>query len=410
MSDQGAWWARPGAPGPQVDLSPPKQRAGRHGRRRRIAPALVAGAAALALLLTGGAVAIHHVNKPFAAGALTGLVPAKDTSATAGKKPVPIPTPSATPAPVLTVDQVTSLVRPGAAIINSVLGYQNAEAAGTGMVLTPGGEILTNNHVIDGATRITVTIAGRIYDATVVGTQPASDIAVLQLEDASALATVPVGNSDELQVGQPVVGIGNAGGRGILSVVTGNITSTNRTITASDASGTSSERLTGMIEVQAPIKAGDSGGPLANRAGQVIGMDTAASAARPNDQTGATFGFAIPINRALTIAAKIQSDSSKGLQPDGRGYLGVQVRSVDAATNSGGAEVVIATASSPADKAGLQSGDIITTLDGQAVVSADSLTTSLQQTKPGQSVTLGWSDQFGVAHTADITLTIGPAD
>ena len=427
MSDQGDWWARLGNAAPQVGLRPPHRPGGRHhrrhrrdrrdpsGGRRRLLPGVIAATAALALLLTGGALAIKRVNQPFTAGALTGLLPAKDTSATAHQAPSPVPTPSATPAPVLTVNEVTGRVRPGTVMIKSVLGYQDAEAAGTGLVLTPGGVILTNNHVIDGATRITVTVAntGRQYSATVVGTQPSSDIAVLQLQNAGVLATVPVANSDQVRVGQPVVGIGNAGGRGVLSVVTGTVTSIDRTITASDASGASSERLTGMIEVQAPIRAGDSGGPLANRAGQVIGMDTAASATRQGDQTGPTFGFAIPINRALSIAAKIRSDSNgtpNGPQPGGRGFLGVEVRSVDAATNTGGAEIVMATADSPADRAGLQSGDIITTLDGQAVASANSLTASLQQTKPGQAVTLGWSDQYGAAHSAEITLGAGPAD
>ena len=423
MGDQGDWWARPSSPSarpglatrePAPWIAPPFDPAPR--RRSRIAPGLVAGATALTLALAGGGLAIDRQNHPFASGVLPGSpAGAKGTSAPSGGRLVPKLTPKATkPAePVLTVAQVASRVEPGVVIIQSELGYQNAEAAGTGMVLTPDGEVLTNNHVINGATKITVTVAAtqRRYVAGVVGTVPASDVAVLQLEGASGLATIPVGDSAGVTPGQAVVAIGNAGGRGTLAVVAGTVTSTNRTITASDASGSSSERLTGMIEVEAPIKAGDSGGPLSSRAGKVIGMDTAASASRNRGAGDPTFGFAIPINRALSIATKIRSgDRSGGTVIGGRGYLGVQVRTADAAAQASGAEIVLITPGSPAAAAGLESGDIVTTLNGSPVTSADSLTTSLRQSGSGQVVTVGWTDHFGQPHSAKVRLATGPAD
>ncbi len=420
MSDSGDWWAQASTPeAPDGEIEPGPQFAGRPAERQqpghrggRLLVGVAAGATALALTLAGATAAIDHQQRPFAAGALlSGTPPAADTSAATGGAKAK-PKPSAVPAPVLPVAQVVNRVEPGVVIIVSELGYQNAEAAGTGMVLTPSGEILTNNHVVNGATLITVIIPAtqRRYIARVVGTEPASDVAVLSLDGASGLTTVPLGNSDTVAAGQPVVAIGNAGGRGTLSVVTGSVTSTNRTITATDASGQSSERLTGMIEVEASIRAGDSGGPLSNRAGQVIGMDTAASAAHTTDPGGPTFGFAIPINRALAIAAKLHSADSGPGAVSGRGYLGIQVRTANSATNTGGAVVLLTTPGSPAASAGLRSGDLITELNDQPVVSADGLTASLQRSRPGQSVTVGWVDQSGQAHQARITLTNGPAD
>jgi S1-C subfamily serine protease len=383
--------------------------------RRRLLPGVLAGAVALAVSLAAGAAVVDHQSRPFSAAGVPGLIPpAADTSATSGgRKPATTPKPSTGPEPVLSVQGVQSVVEPGVVVINSQLGFQNAEAAGTGMVLSADGEVLTNNHVIDGATSISVTVVstGKHYVADVVGTAADKDVAVLQLEGASGLATVPIGDSDRVTAGQQVVALGNAGGAGTLSVVTGQVTATDRSITASDQSGQGSEQLTGMIEIEAPIQAGDSGGPLASRAGKVIGMDTAASASGRRSRGGPTSGFAIPINRALTIAAQIRNgDSSGGAAIGGRGYLGIQVQTSDPLTGSGGAQVVATTPGSPAAVAGLESGDVITSLNGQPVSSADDLTTRLGQTKPGQRVTVGWTDQSGDARSAQLRLTSGPAD
>src|SRR5579859_6260554 len=181
---------------------------------------------------------------------------------------------------VLSSSQIASRVDPGIVDVTSTLGYQDATAKGTGIVLTSTGEILTNNHVINGATAISVTDIGngKTYKATVVGYDESHDIAVLQLSGASGLTTATTGNSDTVGVGDSVVALGNAGGAGgTPAVATGAITALNQAITASDESSGSSEQLSGLIETDANIQSGDSGGPLVNSHGQIIGIDTAAS-------------------------------------------------------------------------------------------------------------------------------------
>src|SRR3984957_19817822 len=180
----------------------------------------------------------------------------------------------------LTTAQIASRVDPAIVDVTSTLGYQQATAKGTGMVLTSNGEILTNNHVINGATSISVTDIGngKTYKATVVGYDESQDIAVLQLSGASGLTTASTGNSSTVGVGDSVVALGNAGGvGGTPAVAPGSVTALNQAITATDEGSGSSEQLTGLIETNAGIQAGDSGGPLVNSHGQVIGIDTAAS-------------------------------------------------------------------------------------------------------------------------------------
>ncbi|MFB6722187.1 S1C family serine protease [Kribbella sp. NPDC056345] len=173
---------------------------------------------------------------------------------------------------------VASKVSPGLVNINTVLGLENAKAAGTGIVLTSDGVILTNHHVIEGATSITVTNVGngKTYVATVVGYDEDHDIAVLKLKDASGLETAKLGNSDNVKVGDQVVGIGNAGGKGgTPTYAAGKITALNQAITATDQNGQDPENLKNLLQTDANIQAGQSGGPLANANGEVIGVDTA---------------------------------------------------------------------------------------------------------------------------------------
>src|SRR5215475_12211614 len=182
-------------------------------------------------------------------------------------------------ATALTTSQIAAKVNPGLVDVVSTLGYQGAKAAGTGMVLTPNGEVLTNNHVIDGATSVKAVDVGngRTYAAKVVGYDKSHDVAVLQLQGASGLQTVSL-SSAAPQDGQKVVALGNAGGKGgAPSVVTGRITGIGQSITAADEGAANPERLTGMIGHNAPIQPGDSGGPLVNRSGEVVGMNTAGS-------------------------------------------------------------------------------------------------------------------------------------
>ena len=179
----------------------------------------------------------------------------------------------------LTTAQIATKVDPGLVDVVSTLGYQNGEAAGTGMVLTSTGEVLTNNHVIDGATSVKVRDVGngRTYSAKVVGYDKTHDVAVLQLVNASGLTTVSLSSSG-VQNGQKVVALGNALGKGgTPSVATGKVTATGRTITASDEDAGNAEQLHGLIQTNAGIQPGDSGGALVNTQGDIVGMNTAAS-------------------------------------------------------------------------------------------------------------------------------------
>ena len=333
----------------------------------------------------------------------------------------------------LNTQQIANAVNQGVVDVTTNLGYQNAAAAGTGMVLTSNGEILTNNHVIRGATTIKVTVVttGKSYTAKVVGTDPTDDVAVIQAQDASGLSTIPLGDSSTVKVGDAVVAIGNAGGSGgTPSVVTGSVTNLNQTITASDENGSNAEQLDGLIEVNAPIVAGDSGGPLANTSGKVIGMDTAASSTQASfsNSSQGSQGYAIPINDALAIAKKIESGQASSTIHIGLpGFLGVEVADNSSSSNSNGfggfgglgnsggnstsgAVVQGTTDNSPAADAGISAGDVITSLDGKTVDTAQSLTSQLVGKHKGDKVTIGWTDSSGQTHTATITLAEGPAD
>jgi S1-C subfamily serine protease len=348
----------------------------------------------------------------------TPVVPTDPTSPTAGGgSNAPSPgTASAAPQ----TSAITAAVDPGIVDINTVLGYQGGAGAGTGMILTPTGEILTNNHVVDGATSISVTLVstGRTYKASVVGTDPTEDIAVLQLTGASGLTTIPLGNSSTVAVGDAVVALGNAGGAGgTPAVVTGTVQAVNQTITASDPGGANAETLNGLIQTDAPIQPGDSGGPLVNSAGKVIGIDTAASSGR-RFSAGASVGFAIPINQALSIAQQIESGPASATIHLGLpGFIGVAIQPANqggfgngSSAATGGAVIAGVEPGSPAATIGLTAGDTITSINGQAVDSADTLSTLTRSHRPGERIKLGWTDQAGTSHTATVTLATGPAD
>jgi S1-C subfamily serine protease len=304
---------------------------------------------------------------------------------------------------------VTTRVEPGVVDVVSTLGLQSAQAAGTGMVMAATGEVLTNNHVVNGATSVQVTDVGndRSYSAVVVGTDAANDVAVLQLDGASRLATVPFGDSTSVFVGNTVVAIGNAGGvGGKPSTAPGSITALGQSITATDAGGLS-EQLSNMIETDAAIQPGDSGGPLVSGGGQVIGMDTAASNGYTM-QVGGEEGFAIPINTARSIAAQIEAGKASSTVHIGpAAFIGVSVQE----TSGGpGAEVAGVFEGSPAQKAGLGTGDVITTLNGQTVTSASDLSDALRAFHPGDTIELGWVGSSGQQRTTVIHLAVGPAD
>jgi len=297
-----------------------------------------------------------------------------------------------------TADQLVGVVD-----IVTVLGYENAEAAGTGMVLTSDGEILTNNHVVEGATSITVTVlsTGESYTATVVGTDPGDDVAVLQLSDASGLDTVQI-DQDDVAVGDAVTAVGNAGNETGTAAAAGTVTALDQSITATDESGSDAEQLTGLIEIAADVEAGDSGGPLYDAEGEVTGMDTAASS------TGGQ-AYAIPIATALSIAEQITSGVDDATIHQGYpGFLGISVQSTG--TGTGGATIAGVVADGPAEQAGLVAGDVITAIDGTTITSADDVSTVLAERDPGDEVTVTWTDSTGAAQTATVTLSTGPAD
>jgi S1-C subfamily serine protease len=304
---------------------------------------------------------------------------------------------------------VAAAVSPALVDINTSLGYRGAQAAGTGMVLTSNGEVLTNNHVIEGATTITATDVGngQTYKASVVGYDVSEDIAVLQLTGASGLKTVSIGDSSTVSVGQHVVGIGNAGGAGgTPSYAGGSVTALDQSITASDSSGGTSEQLTGLIATDAQIVAGDSGGPLANDSGQVIGIDTAASSSF-QFQRGSGGGFAIPINRAVAVAQQAEAGTaSDNLHVGPTAFLGVQVATDG--SDSNGAQIASAVPDGPADQAGLSSGDTITSVDGHSINSPADLTTLMLTEKPGASVTVEYVDTDGTQQSATVQLGSGP--
>lgn len=261
--------------------------------------------------------------------------------------------------------------------------------------------------MILGATSISVRVVttGKTYRATVVGTAPTRDVAVLQLTNASGLQITNLGDSAGVQVGDAVTGVGNAGGDGgTPSAARGAVVALNQALTASDANGQNAERLTGMIETNAPIKPGDSGGPLFDSANHVIGMDTAASAAG----RGTPAGFAIPIATAASVADQIEAgQASSTIHLGYPAFLGV---SIAANSASRGAQIQSALAGGPAQKAGIGAGDVITSLGGTPIQSGTALRAAITAHRPGQGVAVAWLDTTGQAHHATITLIAGPPD
>lgn len=327
-----------------------------------------------------------------------------------------------TSAAELSVPQVEAKLGPEVVDIVSTLDYGAGEAAGTGIVLTPSGEVLTNNHVVEGATGIKVTDVGngQTYTANVVGYDLTYDVAVLQLKGASGLKTATLGNSSTVAVGQSVVALGNAGGvGGTPTSVTGTVTALGQSITAYDDATGTSEQLKGLIETDAAIQPGDSGGPLVNMSGEVIGMDTAASSSYQFEapfgqgQASAAQGYAIPINQALAVANQVEAGhKSASVHVGASAFLGVELGSTSAFFGFGsppsGATIAGVISASPAAKAGLAAGDTITAVGGHAVTSTASLRSLLTQYYPGQKVSVSWVDSLGTPHSATVELASGP--
>jgi S1-C subfamily serine protease len=300
-------------------------------------------------------------------------------------------------------------VAPGIVNITTTVGYDGAEAAGTGEVLTSDGVVITNHHVIAGATSIKVAVAGTTttYVADVVGYDSTHDIAVIKLRNASGMTIAPIGDSSTVKVGDEVIGLGNAGGKGGKPIpADGSVTGLDKSITAMDSENGTSEDLTGLIETDAAIQPGDSGGALVSTEGKVVGIITAGSTSGGRT-TGATDGYAVPINQALKIAQDIRDGKASSTIHIGESaFLGIQVAGSGNSTN--GVRIAGTVAGSAAAKAGLKAGDRITSLDGQAVTTNASLRALIAPHHPGDTVRIGWVDSTGKTRSADITFGSGP--
>jgi S1-C subfamily serine protease len=393
----------------------------------------------------------HMIVAVLAAGVAVAIVIGFFRPASGGFQPRigAVPAPPASAAPVAGGQQdIAAKVSPGLVLINTALQYNGEAAAGTGMVINSDGLVLTNNHVIRGSTRITATVVatGKTYQAQVVGYDVTGDIALIQLQQASGLTTVPIGNSSAAKAGDAVVALGNAEGQGKITAVAGHITALNTTVTASDEAGsTNAETLHGMIQTNADIQPGDSGGPLASSAG-VIGMDTAGNAS--GDMQGPAAGFAIPINTALSVARQIAAGHASSVitigyppfigvfigsgsssdpqaqaqqQGQGGGAFGGSGRApscydsnTDLLVPSSIAPVASGTliegtiCGSPAAAAGMTGGAVITAVNGQAVGSPDDFAGIITRFHPGDTVSVTWVSPSGQRTTSSLHLTAGP--
>jgi S1-C subfamily serine protease len=427
----------PTMPMPPMPPRPPRRRV---GALSYLFVALAAGA-----LGAGSVVALYHPASSSSSAA------AQPSSSAVNPAPLPsgaIPQPSSGSPGVSGNEQaVVNKVAPGLVIINTTLQYNSEQAAATGMVINSDGLVLTNNHVIEDSTVITARTAnGHQYQAKVVGYDVTGDIALIQLQGASGLRTVPIGDSATLKTGDSVVALGNAQGQNAIVPVTGQVTALNQTITAGDQGGSiSQETLHNMIQTNANIVSGDSGGPLASAAGQVIGMDTAGNDGGFAVQQDSS-GYAIPIDNALAVARQIaqgQASSTVTIgyppfmgiyigqgsnsdpqaqaeqQNGGNGFGGngnqncytsdrnLAPPSTIANVNSG--TLILGTiCSGPAMAAGMTAGSVITAVNGQAIGSPDSLTGTVSKFRPGTTINVTWVSPSGKRSTSSIKLTAGP--
>lgn len=294
-------------------------------------------------------------------------------------------------------------VEPAVVRIDTAVDYQGVVGVGTGIVLDPGGQILTNFHVVQGADRITGTVGGRPYAGQLVGYDRGRDVALVQLIGAAGLPVAPIGDINVLAPGEPVVALGNAmGSDAPLTREVGTLTAFGRTVEAEDTLTGTTDELTGLFEFAAPVRAGDSGGPVVSGSGQVVGVTTAASVNFRMGPGGK--GFAIPINDAMgvvgQIRAGVRSDTVHIGPPT---LLGVGVRT--APRDVPGVLIHEVMSGGPASQAGLMPGDIITTLDGVSLDSTNMLTSVLDRHYPGEVLDLTWIDGAGQNRNGKAVLT-----
>lgn len=343
---------------------------------------------------------------------------------------------------------IVSKVSAGLVIINTSLQYRAEQAAGTGMVINSDGLVLTNNHVIENATSVSATVVatGKTYQAKVLGYDQTGDIAAIQLQGASGLRTIPVGDSSKVKTGDSVIAMGNAEGGSQIVPAAGAVVALHQNITANDENGIdTSEQLHDMIKTDADIISGDSGGALANSSAQVIGMNTAGNNAQFSQQQAT--GFAIPINTALSVVNKIvageasstisigyppfvgiflatsnssspQQQAQDQAQQGGGGGFGPEQSCYNSDANlpvpaniapvNSGVLIIGAICNSSAASAGITGGDVITAVNGQPVATANQLHTDIAKFHPGDTVSLTWVNLSGHHQTSNIRLTNAP--
>ncbi len=425
--DQAAWGGPP--PGEQGHWAGKDGSAPPRPPRRRLA--IAAALVGTALVAGGAGAGIALAADQPGAGSPSTVPTAENTPAASS------PAPGA-PGQGLNVPAIASRVEP--ATVDITATGPNGQDEGTGMVITRSGLVLTNNHVIVGSTKLFAQVngAGKKYPATVVGTSPTDDVALLQLHGGSAFSTVSIGNSSQVAVGAQVVAIGNALAlQGPETVTDGIIAATSRTINVGDPATGTTETLKGVFQTTAPINPGNSGGPLTNSAGQVIGMNTAAATGSATGTSASNVGFAIPIDHAMAIVNQIEAGKASPTVFIGpHAIMGVTVESVACAEGqvSGcyplgsnglfggpfgfstysaptqhGAVVAGVEPGSPAAGAGLAVGDVITAVDGRSVANLSDLSHQLTGKKVGQAVTVKWLNPGGSAHSARLQLEAGPA-
>ena len=403
QTDNGAGGATPPVhPVQPQDAQPPKKKKKFNGKRvARSAVALVlaaamgfAGGFVGAKFGGSGKVVIQQVAPSSTADSASG----SDSSITA----------ASSSGSSLTTEQVADLVSPSVVVITteqvvysqwSWYGQNQVESgAGSGVIISSDGYILTCAHVVDGASTITVTIGDKDYTATLVGEDTTSDIAVIKI-DADGLTPATVGNSDSLKVGQSVMAVGNPLGELGGTVTGGMISALNRSVTIQ---GSSSVNTMSLIQMDASVSPGNSGGGLFNMNGELVGIVNAKSSS--SDAEG--LGFAIPINDAIKVAQELLENG----YVTGRPYLGITYLAVtDAQTasqlgvNAYGVYVVEVVKGGPAEKAGLQAGDRIVSVDGTEIASKDDLGTLMQKHAAGDSLSITIA-RDGQMQTVNVTL------
>jgi len=331
--------------------------------------------------------------------------------------------PSRAPRPTMNPVVVARAVEPELTNITVSIEPTGMGAAGSGIVLTPDGQVLTSQHVVKGAEVITVGDigTGAQYPATVLGYDSAADIALLSLTGATGLPVVRIGDSAALLPGDEIMAIGNAGGTGRPTATPGTVTSLNTSIVARDDADLTRKALTGMLEVNAPVAAGQSGGAVVDPSGAVVGVVTAASGeprgwrdggacgaggvGECSRAAGQASGFAVPIDTAMTIVRQIRSGT-----PTDAVHIGptatLGVLTSDAST--GGAHIDLSVYGLPADAAGLTAGEVITAVDGRPISSAQSLKAVLNVRKPADTVHLNLSEPDGSRREVAVVLASGP--